>query len=280
MISGKGGTGKTSITASLAALFKNAVMADCDVDAADLYLVLTPQNLNKFEFKGNQTADINPDKCIQCGKCEDICRFSAIKDLAVNSAFCEGCRVCKYICPQDAITMKDNVSGHWYRAKTDYGPMVYAKLGIAEENSGKLVAEVKKTARQIAKEENLDYIIIDGPPGIGCPVISSLSGVDMAIVVTEPTVAGKHDLKRLLELSENFNVPIKVIINKYDIALDQCQEIEDFCINRGIEVLGKIPFDEDIVYAIANTTPPVIYSSGPAVKALEKIACQILTACG
>ncbi|MCF6096905.1 ATP-binding protein [Thermovorax subterraneus] len=272
VLSGKGGTGKTTVTASLAALAKNAVLADCDVDAADLYLLLKPEIKETFEFWGSQKAKINENKCEECGKCEDVCRFGAIENFKVNPIFCEGCRVCYNICPRKAIDMVDTLSGHWYISDTKYGPMVHARLGIAEENSGKLVSVVKKAAREIAERGRYEYIITDGPPGIGCPVISSLSGADMALIVTEPTAAGLHDLERVLKLAENFKVAIKVVINKFDLAQEKSKEIEQYCISKGIEVIGKIPFDEEIVRAVSKGVPPVEYSSGPAAEALKNVA--------
>lgn len=272
VLSGKGGTGKTTVTASLAALAKNAVLADCDVDAADLYLLLRPEIKETFEFWGSQKAKINENKCKECGKCEEACRFGAIENFKVNAILCEGCRVCYNLCPQKAIEMEETLSGHWYISDTKYGPMVHARLGIAEENSGKLVSVVKKAAREIAERGRYEYIITDGPPGIGCPVISSLSGADMALIVTEPTAAGLHDLERVLKLAENFKVAIKVVINKFDLAQEKSKEIEQYCINEGIEVIGKIPFDEEIVRAVSKGVPPVEYSSGPAAEALKNVA--------
>lgn len=226
VLSGKGGTGKTTVTASLATLLKDAVLTDCDVDAADLYLLLKPEIKESFEFRWSQKARINENKCGRCGKCEEVCRFNAIKNFKVNPIFCEGCRVCYNICPRKAIDMVDNLSGHWYISDTKYGPMVHARLGIAEENSGKLVLLVKKAAREIAERGRYKYVITDGPPGIGCPVISSLSGADVALIVTEPTAAGLHDLLRVLKLAENFKVTVKIVINKFDLEEEKSEEIE------------------------------------------------------
>lgn len=275
VLSGKGGTGKTTVTASLAVLAKKAVLADCDVDAANLHILLKPEIKETFEFWGSQKAQINGYICRRCGQCEKVCRFSAIKDFKVNSIFCEGCRVCYNICPEKAIEMIDTFAGHWYISDTKYGPMVHAKLGAAEENSGKLVSVVKKAAREIAEKEGYRFIITDGPPGIGCPVISSLSGADSVLIVTEPTASGFHDFERLLNLANNFNVTIKVVINKFDIAEKKAREIEKYCINKGIEVIGKIPFDEEIIKSISKGIPPVLYSSGPAVQALKDIALSL-----
>jgi MinD superfamily P-loop ATPase len=272
VISGKGGTGKTTITASLAVLSKDSVITDCDVDAADLYLLLKPEVNQTFEFWGSRTARTNPEKCMQCGKCEELCRFDAINDYKVNPHFCEGCEVCFNICPQKAIDMTDNLSGHWYISDTKYGPMVFAKLGIAEENSGLLVSAVRKAAKEIVEREGYKSIITDGPPGIGCPVIASLSGADIALVITEPTVSGKHDLERVMKLADNFKVSVKVVINKYDLSEQKSSEIEKYCMDNNIDVIGKIPFDEDVVKSIAQRIPLVEYSTGPAAKALRAIA--------
>lgn len=276
VISGKGGTGKTTVTASLAVLSKDSVIIDCDVDAANLYLLLQPEVKQTFEFWGSRTAQINPEKCIQCGKCEEICRFDAINEFVVNPHFCEGCEVCFNICPPKAINMEDCLSGHWYISDTKYGPMIYAKLGIAEENSGLLVSAVRKTAKEIAVREGYKSIITDGPPGIGCPVIASLSGADIALVITEPTVSGKHDLERVIKLAKDFKVAIKVVINKYDLSGQKSDEIEKYCMDNDIEIIGKIPFDEDVVKSIAERIPLVEYSSGSAAKSLRKIAERLI----
>lgn len=280
IISGKGGTGKTTVTASLAALSNKSVLTDCDVDAADLYLLLNPQIKQTFEFWGGKKARINSEKCIKCGKCIKVCRFNAIKiDYKVNEHFCEGCHVCYHICPEKAIDLIDNLSGHWYISDTEFGHMVFAKLGIAQENSGLLVAAVRKAAKEIAKREGYKYIITDGPPGIGCPVIASLSGASIAVIVTEPSVSGKHDLERIIDLCKNFKVQIKVIINKYNISQDKSFEIEKYCKSNNIEVLGKIPFDEDVVKSIAQGIPLVKFSKGPAAKAIKAIAERLIDIC-
>lgn len=280
IISGKGGTGKTTVTASLAALSNKSVLTDCDVDAADLYLLLNPQIKQTFEFWGGKKARINSEKCIKCGKCIKVCRFNAINiDYKVNEHFCEGCHVCYHICPEKAIDLIDNLSGHWYISDTEFGHMVFAKLGIAQENSGLLVAAVRKAAKEIAKREGYKYIITDGPPGIGCPVIASLSGASIAVIVTEPSVSGKHDLERIIDLCKNFKVQIKVIINKYNISQDKSFEIEKYCKSNNIEVLGKIPFDEDVVKSIAQGIPLEKFSKGPAAKAIKAIAERLIDIC-
>jgi len=248
VISGKGGTGKSVLTASFAALAKNKVMVDCDVDAADLHLLLHPIVKERHEFKSGKTAKIDKKICTQCGKCVALCRFGAIgDDLTIDPISCEGCALCSNICPVIAITMEENIAGEWFVSDTKYGPFVHAKLGIAEENSGKLVAKVRQVAKEIAEKSDVDYVIIDGPPGIGCPVIASLSGVDCALIVTEPTLSGLHDAKRVIEVAEHFKVPVKMVVNKYDLNNEMTSEIEDFCESKGISVIGKIGFDKAIV---------------------------------
>lgn len=248
VISGKGGTGKTVLTGSFAALAKSKVMADCDVDAADLHLLLQPTIKERREFRSGKTAIIDKRKCSKCGKCIVACRFDAIgDDFNVDPISCEGCALCGRICPAGAIIMKENIAGEWFISDTKYGPFVHAKLGIAEENSGKLVAKVRQVAKEIAEKEKLDFIIIDGPPGIGCPVIASLAGADRALIVTEPTLSGLHDAKRVMEVAEHFKVPVKLVVNKYDLNNKMTSDIEKFCEEKGIAVIGKIGFDKVIV---------------------------------
>lgn len=261
VISGKGGTGKTIITASFASLAKNKVMADCDVDAADLHLLLKPVVKERNEFKSGQTAQINKNLCSKCGECVKACRFEAIsKDLIIDFFSCEGCAVCSLICPDKAISMEDNLSGEWFISETKYGPMVHAKLGIAEENSGKLVTMVRKAAKLIAEREHKDYCIIDGPPGIGCPVIASLVGVDFALIVTEPTLSGIHDLKRVLSIAKQNRIKTSVCINKYDLNLKNSQKIKEFCKKSKVDIIGEVPFDKEVVKSLVNTTPLVEYN--------------------
>ena len=279
VLSGKGGTGKTSIVGSLAALAERKVLADCDVDAADLHLLLNPSVKQDNEFWSGQIARIDPDKCTQCGLCQDLCRFNAIRDFIVDTVSCEGCGFCSHICPVEAIIMKENLSGHMFVSETRYGPLVHARLGIAQENSGKLVAQVRQQAKQIAEEQGLDYIISDGPPGIGCPVISSLSGASLALLVTEPTLSGMHDLERVLDVCRHFGVPAMVCINKYDINEDNTQEIESYCSAQGIAVAAKIPFDNVVTEALVREVPVVEYFGGRVSQEIEKLwngICGIL----
>jgi MinD superfamily P-loop ATPase len=275
VLSGKGGTGKTSIVGSLAALAKRKVLADCDVDAADLYLLLHPSVKQESEFWSGQIAYIDPDKCNQCGLCQELCRFGAIKDFRVDTISCEGCGFCQHICPVEAITMKENLSGHWFISDTSYGPLVHARLGIAQENSGKLVALVRQQARRIAGEQGFDYIISDGPPGIGCPVISSLSGANVALLVTEPTLSGIHDLERVLGVCRHFGVPAVACINKYDLNEENSRQIEGYCLSQGVEIAGKIPFDNVVTQSIVQGVPVVEYSDGMVSREIKKLWSSI-----
>jgi len=279
VLSGKGGTGKTSIVGSLAALAERKVLADCDVDAADLHLLLKPSVKQDSEFWSGHVADIDPDRCTQCGLCQDLCRFNAIKVFKVDTVSCEGCGFCSHICPAEAITMRENLAGHLFVSETKYGPLVHARLGIAQENSGKLVAQVRQQARQIAQEQNLDYVISDGPPGTGCPVISSLSGASLALLVTEPTLSGMHDLKRVLDVCRHFGVPAMVCINKYNINEENTQEIERYCSTGGVAVAAKIPFDNIVTEALVRGVPVVEYSDGSVTLELKRLwdsVCETL----
>lgn len=260
VLSGKGGTGKTSIVGCFAALASNKVLADCDVDAADLHLLLKPSVREKREFWSGQTAVIDGKLCTQCGMCETVCRFNAVKDFVIDPLACEGCGFCVHVCPEHCITMKERMAGHWFISDTRHGPLVHAQLGIAAENSGKLVTVVRNQARIIAKKENLAHIIIDGPPGIGCPVISSLSGVNLALLVTEPTLSGMHDLERVIGLCQHFGVPAMVCINKYDVNEDNSRRIAEQCSAQGIQVAAQIPFDTSVTKALVKGLSVVEYS--------------------
>jgi MinD superfamily P-loop ATPase len=271
VISGKGGTGKTSIVASLAALAKSKVMVDCDVDAADLYLLLQPVTQEEGEFWSGQKAIIDRDKCTQCGLCQEVCRFEAIKDFKVDPISCEGCGFCYNVCPEEAITMQENLSGHWFISETHYGSLVHARLGVAQENSGKLVAVVRQKAKLIAERQGLDYIINDGPPGIGCPVISSLTGVDLAVIVTEPTLSGMHDLDRVVGVCHHFAVPVIVCVNKYDLNEYNTRQIESYCLNQGMGIASKIPFDNVVTEALVQGLPVVEYSQNRVAHEIEKL---------
>ncbi len=263
VISGKGGTGKTVITGAFAALAKNKVMADCDVDAADLHLLLEPAIKKRHEFRSGKTAVIDNAKCTQCGKCIEVCRFEAIsKDFTVDGVSCEGCAFCSFACPEGAIKMEENISGEWFISDTRFGPMVHAKLGIAEENSGKLVSLVRKQAKELAEKEKCDWVIVDGAPGIGCPVIASITGVDCALVITEPTLSGLHDAERVIAVTGHFGVPTKLVVNKYDLNLEMTEKIEEYCNDNKIEFVGKIRFDKSVVRAMVDGKTIIEYQDG------------------
>jgi len=271
VLSGKGGTGKTSIVGSFAAIAKNKVLADSDVDAADLHLLLNPKVKETSEFWSGQTAVIDSEKCTQCGLCQEVCRFEAIKDYKVDPVSCEGCGFCYHICPAGAITMNENMSGRWFISETRYGPLVHARLGIAEENSGKLVTLVRQNAKLIAEKEKMDYIITDGPPGIGCPVIASLSGANLALLITEPTLSGMHDLDRIIGVCRHFGIPTLVCINKYDINEENTHQIESYCLNYGIDVASRIPFDNAVTEALIQGLPVVEYSQNRVTQEIRNL---------
>jgi MinD superfamily P-loop ATPase len=271
VLSGKGGTGKTTIVASFAALAKNKVLCDCDVDAADLHLLLKPKRKETHEFRSGQTAIIDEKPCTRCGLCEEVCRFGAIKDLKVDPTACEGCGFCWRVCPDNAITMEENLAGHWYISETKYGPLVHARLGIAQENSGKLVNVVRQNARSIGQKEGLEYIITDGPPGIGCPVISSLSGADLALLVTEPTLSGIHDLERVIGVCRHFGVLALVCINKYDINEENTELIIKSCMDQRIEVVSEIPYEPKVSESIAEGVPLVEYLDNGASQGIRSL---------
>ncbi|MDD5282222.1 MAG: ATP-binding protein [Candidatus Omnitrophica bacterium] len=279
VISGKGGTGKTVITGAFASLAQNKVMVDCDVDAADLHLLLHPKIKESHEFRSGQTAVIDKKLCKECGKCVSVCRFKAIKpDFSIESFSCEGCALCSHVCPVAAIRMKENVAGEWFISDTRYGPFVHAKLGIAEENSGKLVSRIRQVAKELAEKQVLDYAIIDGPPGIGCPVIASLSGVDCAIIVTEPTLSGLHDAERVMELVRHFNILTKLVVNKYDLNPAMTEKIERFCCRHDIQVIGKIVFDKTVVKALVEGRNIIEYAectAGDEIKRIWNDICKL-----
>jgi MinD superfamily P-loop ATPase len=244
IISGKGGTGKTSLTAAFAALAKNSVLCDADVDAADLHLLMQPEVRQRTDFMGGGIATINPDLCTGCGTCLDLCRFGAITDrFEVDAIRCEGCGVCVDFCPAKAIDFPPQRCGEWYISETRFGAMVHARLGIAEENSGKLVSLIRKEVRQLAEERGADLIITDGPPGIGCPVIASIGGATALVIVVEPTVSGIHDMERVVDLAAHFRVPGMVCVNKWDLNPEMTEAIEQLAIKHNVTVLGRVPFD-------------------------------------
>lgn len=273
IVSGKGGTGKTTVTASVASLAENSVFADCDVDAADLHLILKPDTIETHEFISGHTASIRNDDCISCGLCQNVCKFDAIgikdNEYFVDDILCEGCGVCTWSCPNASIDFNQSLCGHWYVSETRFGKMVHAKLKIAAENSGKLVSVVKNKAKEIARQNNSNYVIIDGPPGIGCPVIASMTGVDSVIIVTEPTLSGLHDMKRVIDLAKHFSIDTYVCINKYDINKNVTNQIKQLLSITDISVIGLIPYDTEITSAQINGQSIVEYSDSSASMAIK-----------
>lgn len=259
VISGKGGTGKTSVTAAFSVLAKQPVVADCDVDAADLHLVLEPEVIEGHEFFSGHEAVIRTTDCIGCGICRDNCRFEAIqvtelstnigRSFNVDPVACEGCGVCVRLCPQQAIDFPERLCGSWMYSHTRVGPMVHARLGVAAENSGKLVSTVREEARRVAEAENCSLVIVDGPPGIGCPVIASMTGASMVLAVTEPTLSGEHDLERVLALARHFEIPAVVCVNKWDLNPEMTERIESLAERVGAQPIGRIRYDRAVTKA-------------------------------
>jgi len=244
VISGKGGTGKTSLMAAFCSLAENKVLCDADVDAADLHLIMDPAVVRRVDFQSGNSAVINNDVCTECDLCRAMCRWDAISPAyEVNSIDCEGCGVCVYFCPEKAIDFPESTCGEGFVSDTRLGPMVHARLGIAEENSGKLVSLVRQEARKLAEARRLDLILTDGPPGVGCPVIASIGGASAVLIVTEPTVSGKHDMERVAQLAAHFKIPAMICVNKFDLNLELTRDIENYAEKKGITCLGRIPFD-------------------------------------
>ncbi len=280
ILSGKGGTGKTTVAAALAHLASqkmSIVLADADVDAANLELVLSPTQVEEHDFTGGQLAIIDPDLCTACGICAEVCRFEAIipddEAYGVDDIACEGCASCFYQCPEEAIRMEEQTAGRWFRSDTRFGPLFHAHLFAGQENSGKLVTLVKQQGRLQALDSDADLLIVDGPPGIGCPVISASAGADLALLVVEPTVSGIHDLERILGTTDHFGVPAIVCINKADLNQARADEIAGFCAAQGIEVVGRLPFDQVVTKAMVQGQPVTAYSDGPVTAAL-KVMCR------
>ncbi len=278
ILSGKGGTGKTTVAAALAHLAAqeaSIVLADADVDAANLELVLSPQLQEEGEFTGGGLAVIDPELCIACGRCHDVCRFEAIipgdEVYAVDEIGCEGCGACAYACPMEAIEMQEQLDGKWFRSQACYGPLFHAHLFAARENSGKLVTLIKNKARALALERGADYLLVDGPPGIGCPVIAAISGADLTLLVTEPTVAGAHDLGRILGVARHFGIPAVVCVNKYDLNFAKTEEIAAWCAAQGVPTMGRIPFDQEVTRAMVQGKPITEHSDGAVAEELRQI---------
>ncbi len=282
VVSGKGGTGKTSIVGALAALSKDKVLVDCDVDAADLHLIMNNKVQKRSEFIGGKRASIIAEKCLGCGICAVYCRFDAFRTVTnpandaeeryeIDDYACEGCGVCVRHCPEQAIEFKDAVNGEWFISDTAYGPLVHARLGLAQANSGKLVSLLRRQATQLADERGLSTIIVDGPPGIGCPVIASTTGADYILIVTEPSMSALHDAERLLKLTTHFGIPTGICINKFDINPQLTSRIEEFARKQKVKILGRIPFDPAVTAAQLAGTNVVEHQSGSVLESLQSL---------
>ncbi len=274
VISGKGGTGKTTLTGAFGYFARgNIVLADCDVDAADLHLILQPEIKETIPFRGSKLAVIDYDTCVMCGECYRHCRFDAItEEIKVVPELCEGCGVCSIVCPVKAVHLEERKTGEAYISETRFGPMAHARLLTAEEASGKLVTLVRNNARMLAEKHGKDLVIIDGPPGTGCPVISAISGVDLVVVVTEPTLSGIHDMERVLDVAEHFRVPALVVINKFDINEKNANAIEKYAGEMGVPVVGKIPYDVSVVRALVERkTVPEHSPASPVAVEMENV---------
>jgi MinD superfamily P-loop ATPase len=277
VISGKGGTGKTTLTAAFSSLAKNAVIADCDVDAADMHLILKPKVLEKEDYCGLEVARIDPNLCIECGKCREFCRYGAVNEnFEIDSYKCEGCAVCTIVCPEDAVSMEKRVSGQAFFSETRFGPMAHAKLGIGEETSGKLVSAVRSNAKKLAKKHSKDIIVIDGSPGTGCSAIAAITGTDLVLVVSEPTVSGIHDLKRVIELTAQFMIPTVVCINKYNINEENTHLIEIFCTEQEIPVVGRLPYNDIATKAMLKEQTLMEYAKNSEYISESEFANQVL----
>jgi len=290
ILSGKGGTGKTTVAAALAHLASqelSIVLADADVDAANLELVLDPTKQEVQDFTGGKLAVIAPEKCTACGTCHKVCRFEAIipgsgpDPYRVDSLACEGCAACFYQCPEEAIRMEEQRDGQWFRSDTRFGPLFHAHLFAGQENSGKLVTLVKQQARLLAQDTGAALVVVDGPPGIGCPVISASTGMDLALHVVEPTISGVHDLERIMATTDHFGVPSLVLINKADLNPARADEITAFCAGRGVNVVGRIPYDTVVTEAMVRGLPVTDYTDGLVTEALmevwERVKDRLLT---
>ncbi len=286
VISGKGGTGKTSLVAAFAALSRNSVLADCDVDAADLHLLLEPHVLQRYPFIGGKRARIRAEQCTACGKCEELCRFDAIrfdgpgsrtveKTFRIDPIACEGCGVCAWFCAEGAIDFFPAVNGEWFISETRFGPMVHAKLGVAGENSGKLVTTVRSNAERVAEEHGLNLLLIDGSPGIGCPVIASITGTELVLVVTEPTLSGLHDLERVADLIRHFGISSMVCVNKWDLNPKVSEKIRERARERGLGWAGEVRYDRAVTEAQVQGKTIVEYQQDGSAADIREVWAQV-----
>ncbi len=268
IVSGKGGTGKTTLSASFSYLADSRVMADCDVDAPNLHIILKPEIKETQQYIGSKKAVLDQDKCTKCGICQETCRFDAIgfdgEKYFVKEYACEGCNACVMKCPTGALRLEDSLSGEYYSSQTEKGPMIHALLRPGEETTGGLIAEVRKKAVSVAHEEDIHLIIIDGAPGIGCPATSSITSTSYVVIVAEPTMSGLHDLKRIVKTVEHFRIPMGIVINKYDINEEQTRKIEKYCEENSLEILGKIPYDTMVKTATEQAKPVISYDCSSA----------------
>ncbi|MBA3011400.1 MAG: P-loop NTPase [Proteobacteria bacterium] len=278
ILSGKGGTGKTSLTAAFAGLSQNMMLCDTDVDAADLHLLMAPEIKETFDFVGGNQAIIDPEKCVACGLCKALCRFNAVIEhtnplsFTIDGIDCEGCGVCVDLCPEKAIDFPRKTCGQWFVSDTRFGPMIHARLGIAEENSGRLVALIREETRNRVRKQHLNLILTDGPPGIGCPVIASMGQANCILIVAEPTVSGIHDMKRVAQLAAHFKIPAMVCVNKFDLNPDQGLAIEQIARDNNIRSVGRIPFDPNFTQAmIQGKTILETHENSDASQAIRKI---------
>jgi MinD superfamily P-loop ATPase len=278
IISGKGGTGKTSLTAALCHLAKDVVCADCDVDAADLHLLLQPQIQQAQDFYSGNEAQVRPQDCRHCDLCAQYCVFVAVvrpstdqPNYRIDPLACEGCGVCVHFCPAQAIDFPERLCGQWFQSNTAYGPLIHARLGIGAENSGKLVSLVRRQARALATERGSAYLLIDGPPGIGCPVIASISGADAVLIITEPTLSGRHDFLRVAELCHHFRLPALLCINKWDINPQQSQLLQQEAERLNVPLLGRLPYDPQLTQAQLQGRPVTCLEPSAASAAIGKL---------
>ena len=289
ILSGKGGTGKTTISSMLAyeidqdVTVKNPIFADADVDASNLELILAPKQVHKEYFSGGKVAIFHPENCIGCQRCVHLCRFDAITtgpesnfDIQIDPMSCEGCALCAIACPRGAITMEPMTNGEWYQSQSRFGDLFHANLYPGQENSGKLVTQVRQSANEFSKDTDADLLLIDGPPGIGCPVIAAVTGVDLAVIVTEPTLSGLHDMQRIIETVEHFNTPSLVIINKSGLNERVSTDIWEFCHQHGIAVIAEIPFEQELTNAIINAQTIQEYTpSNPLTNTFHQIWMEV-----
>ena len=276
IVSGKGGTGKTTVCAAFAALAPNKVLTDCDVDAADLHLLLQPDVLHEEIFIGGRTPEIDKDLCLECGECQGECRFEAINmnsdgSYVIDALACEHCGLCALVCPTEAIRMVDAVNGRRYISQTPFGKLVHARLAPGEDNSGKLVTLVRRQARRLAEEEGAALIINDGPPGIGCPVIAAITGVDLVLIVTEPTLSGIHDMQRVEALCQHFRIPVLACINKCDINPDNTRSIRAYCDQQGVPIIGEIPFESSVNRALVARKSVIDFPCGEVTAMIQRM---------